>query len=306
MKNGRLKVSHTRTCSLFTAWGFQPLSANLLQAQLRSLPEGPGVYYFLNGNDYPVYIGKSVNIRQRVRSHFYGAASDLKEQKILGATHRITWQDTAGELSALLLESREIKRHSPLFNRRLRKQRELLTWQVLNEEPEQNNEPMVKLVRAVWPPPENTACFGLYRNKTRARKHLELLVNQQALCKKILGLESGPGACFGYQLKRCFGVCVGLESAGSFRHRLDAAIATETVRPWPFAGPVGIIETRHSDVINVVDQWYFLGTAKTIEQAHRLCGQTEQRVLLDRDSYSILVSFVLRPNSDLRIIELAP
>ena len=280
------------------------MSANPIQSQLVSLPEGPGVYYFLNRNDYPVYIGKSINIRQRVRSHVYAAASDLKEQKILGATHRITWQDTEGELSALLLESREIKRHSPLFNRRLRKQQELLTWQVSDEACEAEQRPVVKLVPAIWPPPDNTVSFGLYRNRTRARKHLEMLVNQESLCKKMLGLESGGGACFGYQLKRCFGVCAGLESTGSFRHRLLAAISSEAVKPWPYDGPIGIMETRHSGVINVVDQWYYLGSASTLEKARLLCRQSDQRVLLDRDSYAILVSFLLRPNPSLRIIRL--
>ena len=212
------------------------------------------------------------------------------------ATHRVSCTTTAGELSALLLESREVKRLAPLFNRRLRKERQLLTWQLSDERP------FLELSQASWPPHPCRANFGLYRNKTGARKHLELLVNQHGLCKKMLGLEQGAGACFGYQLKRCSGVCMGKEPVAMFVERMQQALAAEATKPWPFSGPVGIVESDSAPAINVVDQWYYLGVAETLEEARDLSVAEKDSCLLDRDSYRILVSFILRPPQGTRII----
>lgn len=276
------------------------MSSSDLLEQVRDLPETPGVYYFLNQDDYPVYIGKSVNIRQRVRSHIYSAGSDLKEKKIIMATRRVTCTPTPGELSALLLESREVKSHAPLFNRRLRKEQRLLTWQ-LSDEP-----PLLRLAVATWPPQANVIDFGLYRNKTRARKHLEMLVSQHGLCKKMLGLESARGACFGYQLKRCKGVCIGSEPMDTFVARLKRVLAVEATKPWPYGGAVGIVEVGQDQVISVVDQWYYLGAATNEGDARALCQNRPDSdpLLLDRDSYRILVGFLMRPAKGVRIIPL--
>lgn len=74
----------------------------------------------------PLYIGKSVNIRSRVMSHL----RTPDEASMLRQSRRITWIETAGELGALLLEARLIKEQQPLFNKRLRRNRQLCSLQV--------------------------------------------------------------------------------------------------------------------------------------------------------------------------------
>ncbi|MCB5392478.1 hypothetical protein LIP47_17190, partial [Eggerthella lenta] len=68
----------------------------------------------------PLYIGKSINIRSRVLSHL----RTQDEAAMLRQSRRISWICTAGEIGALLLEARLIKEQQPLFNKRLRRNRQ--------------------------------------------------------------------------------------------------------------------------------------------------------------------------------------
>lgn len=65
------------------------------------------------------------------------------------------------------------------------------------------------------------------------------------MCGKFLGLESGKGACFGYQLKRCIGVCMGKESPEMHYLRVKQALVGLRLKRWPYAGKIGIREQAH-------------------------------------------------------------
>jgi DNA polymerase-3 subunit epsilon len=82
---------------------------------LSKLPESCGVYYFLNEDRKIIYIGKSTNMYSRARSHFQ---TDIKKnKKMLFELMNVDYVQTGSELIALLLESEEIKKHKPLYNR---------------------------------------------------------------------------------------------------------------------------------------------------------------------------------------------
>jgi len=91
-----------------------------------ALPNAPGVYFFYGASTLPLYIGKSVNIRTRVLSHLRAA----DEARMLQQTQRFSYQLTAGEMGALLLEAQLIKQHQPLYNHKLRRNRQLCLLQL--------------------------------------------------------------------------------------------------------------------------------------------------------------------------------
>ncbi len=104
-----------------------------LRPWLETLPKLPGVYQFHGDSDtMPLYIGKSVNLRSRVLSHL----RTPEEAAMLRQSRRITWQRTAGELGALLLEARLIKEQQPLFNKRLRRNKQLCAWLLADDRPQ--------------------------------------------------------------------------------------------------------------------------------------------------------------------------
>jgi excinuclease Cho len=136
------------------------------------------VYLFHGESDtLPLYIGKSVNLRSRVLSHL----RTPEEAAMLRQSRRITWQRTAGELGALLLEAQLIKEQQPLFNKRLRRNKQLcsLRW---------DDRPQVVYAREVDFSHQNHL-YGLFANRRAALQALQSLADEQRLCYGLLGLE---------------------------------------------------------------------------------------------------------------------
>ncbi len=103
-----------------------PIPPTLNPKEIEELPENHGVYIFYDSKDAPLYIGKSINIKKRVQSHFSASSRETKEMKIFQNVARIETMVTPGELGALLLESEMIKKLLPIHNRRLRKTRHIV------------------------------------------------------------------------------------------------------------------------------------------------------------------------------------
>ena len=89
----------------------------LMSSRLRTF-EKPGVYYFYNGNDEVIYIGKSKNIKTRVRSHF---RPDMKRKRYSNQSQveKIDYKVLGSDLAACLFECLEIKAHRQMFNHRM-------------------------------------------------------------------------------------------------------------------------------------------------------------------------------------------
>lgn len=187
-----------------------------LRPFLSALPAVPGVYLFHSESDtMPLYIGKSVNIRSRVMAHLRTA----NEAAMLRQAKRISWICTAGEIGALLLEARLIKEQQPLFNKRLRRNRQLCALQLTD-----------RTVQVVYARDIDFShapnLFGLFANRRAALQALQSLADEQQLCYGLLGLEplSRGRACFRSALKRCAGACCGKESHEAHHLRLLEAL----------------------------------------------------------------------------------
>jgi DNA polymerase-3 subunit epsilon len=260
-----------------------------LETSITDIPDTPGVYLFYGDGEIPLYVGKSVNIRTRVLSHFQASAKVAREMQILQEIRRIEWQETAGELGALLLESRLVKDLQPLHNRQLRKERQLCTWQ-LHDDPDRH--PLLQLVQMDSIGPSALGhVYGVYRSKRQATDALRLLSETHALCPRLLGLESGKGACFAHQIGKCKGVCCGRESAALHRLRLQMALAEHRLQAWPHPGKVALRE-HHAESgrtdIHVFDHWCHIATAHNdadLEEA----VQTRKLLAFDLDTYRLLV-----------------
>lgn len=99
----------------------QRLPPHLPPADYEQLPEKPGVYYFYNQAKKVIYVGKAVNIKKRVASHFSGHKITPQRQLFLRDIYSISSEVCATELMALLLECTEIKKLWPVYNRALKR-----------------------------------------------------------------------------------------------------------------------------------------------------------------------------------------
>ncbi|HMI80096.1 MAG TPA: exonuclease domain-containing protein, partial [Ferruginibacter sp.] len=93
------------------------LPLNLDKEVIEKLPSKPGVYYFHNNKDKIIYVGKAINLKKRVSSHFTHNDPDLKRQNFIRNIHKISYKQCATELEAIVLESTEIKRLWPRYNK---------------------------------------------------------------------------------------------------------------------------------------------------------------------------------------------
>lgn len=249
---------------------------------VHELPEGPGVYLFFGENDLPLYIGKSVNIRQRVLSHFSADHRHNKEMSLSQQLRRIDWIETGGELGALLTEAKLIKQLMPVHNQRLRRKNALCAWQLQ----QQGEHLLPKLIWAddlAFGVQDNL--YGLYHSQRDAQKALRSLAEQHRLCLSVLGLEkTGMNKpCFAHQLKRCAGACIGKEKPLEHAARLMIAMHKLKLASWPYAGAIGV---REGDDLHVVDRWCYLGTAKHESEIDELLQAG--RPAFDRDTYMTL------------------
>ena len=242
-----------------------PLPPQLPPELLEDLPEGPGVYRFYGEADALLYVGKSTRLRDRVLEHFAREHADPKELKLTRQVRRVDWIETAGELGALLLEARLVKDLQPLHNRRLRRGEDV--WTVTLPEAGDG--------RAVVQPYDDIAdgetAYGLFRSAADARKGLDALARAKGLCTQVLGLEkatSKGGSCFGFQVGRCKGACVGREPVALHTVRARLALVSQQVVAWPHPGRVVIRERdwRGMTAAHVCDAWRHLGTAYTDEE----------------------------------------
>jgi DNA polymerase-3 subunit epsilon len=99
----------------------QRLPPNLPPTDFEALPEKIGVYYFYDQFKKVIYVGKAVNIKKRVASHFSGHNINSQRQNFLRDIHGISFEICATELMALLLECNEIKKLWPVYNRALKR-----------------------------------------------------------------------------------------------------------------------------------------------------------------------------------------
>ena len=254
-----------------------------LRDSLLDMPAKPGVYIFHAAEGtLPLYIGKSVNLRARLLSHM----RNPDEARMLRQAARISHIRTAGEIGALLLEAQLIKQQQPLYNQKLRRNRQLCALRLREGVPEVVHSRDMDF--AVEPD-----LYGLYGSRTSALQGLRELADMHKLCYGALGLEklAKGRACFRAMLNHCNGVCCGRENPVDHQQRLLSALETLRVATWPYPGAIGLQE-RSDDMqqIHVVRNWCYLGSADTHQQARKLAKVAAG---FDADGYKILCRPIL-------------
>ena len=277
------------------------LPPNLDPVQLASLPERPGVYLFFGDNDAPLYVGKSINLRSRVLSHFSADHRVGKDMRMAQQLRRIEWRETCGELGALLLEARLVKELGPAHNRRLRAHSELysILWN-----PQQGTAGVVDVADIAAEAYDELA--GLFRSRREATNALREILEAHQLCPLVSGLQKGRGPCFASQLERCRGACCGRESLPSHAARLAIALQSLRVEPWPYPSRIGIREhdaTHERSEVHVFERWCYLGVARDDAELAEL-AVSRRRPAFDLDTHKILSRLIKRRRGVLDIVDL--
>lgn len=284
----------------------QSTPSNVPPEIFAELPQGPGVYRFYGDNGVLLYVGKSTNIAQRVASHFASDHQSPRGLRMSESLRRVEFTETAGELGALLLELKQIKSLNPLYNRRSRAAKNLVSIALRT-----NGEGYLQaeLARKVVPD-QLGDYFGLFRSKRDALGAIRGIAGKNDLCGKLLGLEpAGAGPCFQRSLGRCKGACEGAEDTTRYNLRMQIAFHNLRLKTWPWPGPVALVEenldTDRTDIL-VVYNWVHIATLHSEEELNDF-EPGSAPVTFDLDSYKLLVKALLgRDKKPHRIIELPP
>lgn len=263
----------------------------LPEGTIEQLPELSGVYVFYGDEGTPLYVGKSVNIKERVMSHFSQDYTASKEMHIAQQVKSIETYVTSGELGALLKEAATIKKLQPLYNRKLRVSRKMI---LLKKKLTEKGYLELYTEEATTIDPAHTEdILGVFRSKRQAKEFIIKKCKEHTLCEKLLGLEHTKSTCFGYRLDTCKGACINEEIPLKYNIRVMEAFSNNSIKKWPFQSAIAIAEKNELEGTAeyfVIDKWCLLGSF-TQDDDNALQNKDFSYVF-DLDTYKILLSFL--------------
>ncbi len=180
------------------------------------LPNAPGVYYFKNSKGKIIYVGKAINIKKRVLSHFYDKTT--KEIQMCSETADIDYELAGSDLVALLMESAAIKHHYPAYNRS--QKRNVQRYGIFSYEDRNGILHLAFNKIKMAPNP-----FTIFYNTTDCRLYLEEICKTFSLCAKFCHLQENVASCSHYRIKNCDGICRGDETAKAYNKKVRNAIS---------------------------------------------------------------------------------
>lgn len=267
------------------------LPAHIPEGLIDDIPDSPGVYLFFGEDDLPLFVGKSSGLRTRVLGYFAADRRTSKEHRLAQQIKKIEWRETAGELSALLLEARLAKELRPSQNT-LHKAPDLCSWQMVAA-PQGGMKVELRRVEA-FDFGDAGNLYGLFPSPRKALQSLREIAEAHRLCPIQLGVEqparqsARASACSAHAHKKCRGVCLGHEDYFKHDMRLMEALARLRIQPWPYSGPIGIQESYAGrDEILLLDRWSYLGTARNESEIESILA-TRTPAIFDPDIYKIL------------------
>ena len=193
------------------------------EKELKALPARSGVYIMRDRNDTILYVGKAVNLRNRVRSYFRkitgrGPQIDLMVSQVA----RFEVIVTDSELEALILENNLIKEHRPKYNTLLKDDKTYPYIKVTVQEAF----PRVQFSRQQKK--DKARYFGPYGSAAAVRESIELINRMFGLrdCSRVLPRDAGKERpCLNFHMGRCSGPCTGDVSQEEYRLRVEKALA---------------------------------------------------------------------------------
>ncbi|NLE43918.1 MAG: excinuclease ABC subunit UvrC [Chloroflexi bacterium] len=188
--------------------------------QIESLPHRPGVYLMRQADATVIYVGKAIDLRNRVRTYFQPSSwEDPKVRAIVSDVTDVDFIVTDSELEALILEANLIKEHRPRYNVRLKDDKRYpyikVTWA----------EPFPKVVITRRMDRDGSRYFGPFTSGLAVHRTLDLLRKSfpYLTCNRDITGED-ERACLYYDIKLCLGPCIGAVSREEYRAMIEGLI----------------------------------------------------------------------------------
>ena len=188
-----------------------------IEEQLKMLPDKPGVYIMHDIDDKIIYVGKAVNLKNRVRSYFRKTDKTERIKRMVSLIDHFEYIVVDNEAEALILECNLIKKNRPKFNVLLKDDK---TYPYIKVDIK-SDYPNVVITRKIVN--DGSKYFGPYANPGAAKEMLDFIKQKYKIrqCKKFRS-ETRP--CLNYHINRCLAPCMGYVSKEDYRKIIDEII----------------------------------------------------------------------------------
>ena len=190
--------------------------------ELKKLPSKPGVYIMHGPKDEIIYVGKAVNLKNRVRQYFQSPKGKTdKIKKMISLIRRFEYIVVDSEMEALVLENNLIKENSPKYNTLLKDDKTYPYIKVTVEE----DFPRIMMTRKVRR--DRAKYFGPYTSSSAVKDTIDLLHKLFRIrsCSRRLPQDIGKERpCLYYHLGQCLGPCGGFIKSDEYRKHIDRAV----------------------------------------------------------------------------------
>lgn len=193
-----------------------------VQEELKKLPGKPGVYIMHDSKDTIIYVGKAVNLKNRVRSYFRESTKKSpKIERMVSFISRFEYIVTDSELEALVLENNLIKEHSPKYNTMLKDDKTYPYIKVTM------GEAFPRILFSRQMKKDKSRYYGPYTSAASVKDTIDLMNKLYCLrtCNRSLPRDIGQGRpCLNYHIKVCSAPCSGNETQEEYRIRVNKAL----------------------------------------------------------------------------------
>lgn len=193
-----------------------------IQEELKKLPDRPGVYLMHDKNDSIIYVGKAVNLKNRVRQYFRASHNEgIRKDQMVTLIDRFEYIITDSELEALVLECNLIKEHRPKYNILLKDDKTYPYIKVTLGE----TYPRVLFSRQMKK--DKSQYFGPYTSAGAVKDTIDLIqkLYQLRTCNRQLPRDTGKDRpCLNYHIHQCQGPCQGYISPEDYRIQIKKAL----------------------------------------------------------------------------------
>lgn len=244
-----------------------------VQEKLKNLPTTPGCYIYRNTGGDVLYVGKAINLRNRVRSYFQDSARHgIRIDRLVSKVQDIEWIVVDSEVEALVLECNLIKQYRPPFNVRLRDDKSYPYITITNEK-----FPRVLFTRKVRK--DGAKYFGPYTSAFNVRDTLQLLHKIFPLipCGKSWSGQNEQRPCLYFHLGRCLGPCAGLANREEYLN------VTSQVERFLQGREEAIVDDIRGEMAKASDNLDFEKAAKLRDQVLALQHVLERQKVLSQD-----------------------
>lgn len=188
-----------------------------IEEQLKMLPDKPGVYIMHDVDDKIIYVGKAVNLKNRVRSYFRKTDKTERIKRMVSLIDHFEYIVVDNEAEALILECNLIKKNRPKFNVLLKDDK---TYPYIKVDVK-SDYPNVVITRRIIN--DGSKYFGPYANPGAAKEMVDF-IKQKYKIRQCRNFRSETRACLNYHINRCLGPCMGYISKEDYRKQIDEII----------------------------------------------------------------------------------